>query len=101
MASSDTVTITIHGKGGHGAMPKGTVDAVVVGASIVMALQTIVARNLGAQEPGVITVGSFQSGMASNVIADSAVLKLSVPHTVPGSILTMITPIPCWSTNRR
>ncbi|WP_390901649.1 M20 aminoacylase family protein [Serratia fonticola] len=78
MASSDTVTITIHGKGGHGAMPKGTVDAVVVGASIVMALQTIVARNLGAQEPGVITVGSFQSGMASNVIADSAVLKLSV-----------------------
>ncbi|WP_337262163.1 MULTISPECIES: M20 aminoacylase family protein [unclassified Serratia (in: enterobacteria)] len=78
MASSDNVTIRIHGKGGHGAMPKGTVDAVVVGSSIVMALQTIVSRNLGAQEPGVITVGSFQSGIANNVIADSAVLKLSV-----------------------
>lgn len=78
MASSDNVTIRIHGKGGHGAMPKGTVDAVVVGSSIVMALQTIVARNLGAQESGVITVGSFQGGIANNVIADSAVLKLSV-----------------------
>ena len=78
MASSDTVTITIHGKGGHGAIPKGTVDAVVVGSSIVMALQTIVSRNLGAQESGVITVGSFQGGIANNVIADSAVLKLSV-----------------------
>lgn len=78
MASSDTVTITIHGKGGHGAMPKGTVDAVVVGSSIVMALQTIISRNLGAQESGVITVGSFQGGIANNVIADSAVLKLSV-----------------------
>lgn len=78
MASSDTVVITVHGKGGHGAMPQTTVDPVVAAASIVMALQTIVARNVPPLEMGIVTVGAFHAGDAPNVIPASAELRLSV-----------------------
>lgn len=78
MASSQNVTITIDGIGGHGAMPQFAADPVVAGASIVMALQSIVSRNTPPLEMSVITVGSFQAGQANNVIPQRAVLKLSV-----------------------
>ncbi len=78
MASSDGCTITVRGKGGHGAMPQTTVDAVVVGSSIVMALQTIVSRNVPPLEAAVITVGAFHSGTAPNVIPETAELKLTI-----------------------
>lgn len=78
MASSDSMTITLHGKGGHGATPENTLDPTVAGAAIVMALQTIVSRNVDPQDAVVVTVGSLQSGSTHNVIPDSAVLKLNL-----------------------
>jgi hippurate hydrolase len=78
MASSENILVHIEGKGGHGAMPHLSADPVVAGASIVMALQTIVARNVPPLQMAVITVGAFQSGVANNVIPQQATLKLSV-----------------------
>jgi hippurate hydrolase len=78
MSAGDKATITVRGVGGHAARPHLSVDPVVVAASIVMALQTIVARNIDPAEVAIITVGSLQSGFANNVIPDSAVLQLSV-----------------------
>jgi hippurate hydrolase len=83
MASADTVNIKIIGTGGHGAVPHKAVDPVVVGASIVMALQSIVSRNVNPQEMAIITVGSLHAGSASNVIPSSADLSLSVRALTP------------------
>ncbi|XJV84842.1 M20 aminoacylase family protein [Burkholderia anthina] len=78
MASSDDVTVTLAGQGGHGAMPHRATDPVVAAASIVMALQTIVSRNVDPQQTAVVTVGAIAAGRANNVIPDSARLELSV-----------------------
>ncbi len=78
MASSDYVTITLDGKGGHGAMPHQAADPIVAGSAIVLGLQTIVARNVDPQETAVITVGAFNAGIANNVIPQQASLSLSV-----------------------
>lgn len=78
MASSDYVTVTLIGVGGHGAMPHLAADPVVAAASIVMALQTIVSRNTDPQEMAVVTVAAIHSGIANNVIPNSAVLEISV-----------------------
>jgi len=78
MASSDNVTITLHGKGGHGAMPHVAADPVVAGSAIVLGLQSIVARNIDPQQMAIITVGAFNAGVANNVIPQTATLKLSV-----------------------
>ena len=78
MASSENITVHIEGKGGHGAMPHLSADPVVAGAAIVMALQTIVSRNVPPLQMAVITVGAFQAGVANNVIPQQATLKLSV-----------------------
>ncbi|MGH8846400.1 MAG: M20/M25/M40 family metallo-hydrolase, partial [Polaromonas sp.] len=64
--------------GGHGAMPHRAADPVVAGASIVMALQTIVSRNIDPLQMAVITVGAFNAGKANNVIPQTATLELSV-----------------------
>jgi hippurate hydrolase len=78
MASSENIVVHIQGKGGHGAMPHLGADPVVAGSAIVMALQTIVSRNVPPLQMAVITVGAFQSGDANNVIPQQATLKLSV-----------------------
>ncbi len=78
MASSDDVTITLQGAGGHGAMPHKAADTVVAAASIVMALQTIVSRNVDPLKTAVVTVGALHAGQANNVIPDQARLELSV-----------------------
>jgi hippurate hydrolase len=78
MASSENILVHIEGAGGHGAMPHMSADPVVAGAAIVMALQTIVSRNVDPLKMAVITVGVFQAGVANNVIPQNAVLKLSV-----------------------
>jgi hippurate hydrolase len=83
MASSDYVTITIDGQGGHGAMPHQAVDPVVAGSAIVLGLQSIVARNVDPQETAVITVGAFNAGVANNVIPQTATLSLSVRSLNP------------------
>ncbi|WP_229827231.1 amidohydrolase [Undibacterium macrobrachii] len=74
----DTVEITVHGIGTHGAYPHLGKDPVVIGSQIVLALQTIVTREVAPREPAVITVGSFHSGTKSNIISDQAKLQLSV-----------------------
>ncbi len=78
MASSDNVTLTLRGIGGHGAFPHRASDCVVAASSIVMALQTLVSRNVDPQQTAVVTVGAFHAGEANNVIPDSARLELSV-----------------------
>lgn len=78
MASSDTVFITIEGRGGHGAQPHTTADPITATASIVMALQTVVARNINPLDTAVVTVGVMQAGVANNVIPETARLELTV-----------------------
>ncbi|WP_338414964.1 M20 aminoacylase family protein [uncultured Sphaerotilus sp.] len=78
MASSDYATITIEGVGGHGAMPHRAADPIVAAASLVMALQTIVSRNVDPLHAAVVTVGALQAGQANNVIPASARLELSL-----------------------
>jgi hippurate hydrolase len=78
MASSDYATITLEGVGGHGAMPHRATDPVVAAASIVMALQSIVSRNVDPLQAAVVTVGALHAGKANNVIPASATLELSV-----------------------
>ncbi|RTL43049.1 MAG: amidohydrolase [Burkholderiales bacterium] len=78
MASSDYATITLTGTGGHGAMPHKAVDPIVAAASLVMALQTIVSRNVDPQAMAVVTVGALHAGQANNVIPATATLELSV-----------------------
>jgi hippurate hydrolase len=77
-ASSDTFSVEITGKGGHAARPHETVDAVVVGSLLVMALQTIVSREVNPAHPSVVTIGSFEAGTAANVIASRAMLRGSI-----------------------
>lgn len=72
MASAGEFEITIRGRGGHGAMPHETIDAVLVGSQVVVALQSIVARNVSPLDAAVVSVGVFQAGTAQNVIADTA-----------------------------
>jgi amidohydrolase len=67
--------LTVRGRGGHGAMPHETIDATVVGAQIVVAWQSIVARNVDPAQTAVLTVGKFESGTAFNVIASEAKLS--------------------------
>ena len=78
MAAVDEAEVTIHGRGGHGSEPENTADPIVAGASIVMALQTIVSRNIYPFEPAVITVGSFHGGSASNIIPNQADLVIGI-----------------------
>jgi amidohydrolase len=83
MAAVETFKCKILGKGGHGAIPQQTIDAIVVSAQIVTALQTIVARNVDPLESAVVTVGKLHAGTANNVIADSADLSGTVRYFNP------------------
>ena len=78
MASSDTVIIKVIGRGGHGAVPHKAVDPVVVCAQIVLALQSIVSRNVAPLDMSIITVGAIHAGEAPNVIPETAEMRLSV-----------------------
>jgi amidohydrolase len=77
-AAADFPTVTIFGRGGHGAMPQNTVDPVVIAARTILAWQTIVSREVDPQSPVVITVGAIQGGTKNNIIPDQVQLLLSV-----------------------
>jgi hippurate hydrolase len=81
MASVDNWEVEIFGKGGHGAFPERSIDPIVAASSLVMALQSVVARNVAPSNKAVVTVGAFQAGQAANVIAQSAILRLSIRAT--------------------
>jgi amidohydrolase len=74
-AAADKFELVIHGKGGHGATPHDTIDATLVASQIVVALQSIVARNVNPTDTAVVTVGSFHSGTAGNIISERAELE--------------------------
>ncbi len=78
MSSSDYITITVTGVGGHGAHPHLAKDPIVAAASIIMALQTIVSREVNPSQLAVITIGAMHAGHINNVIPQQAVLELSV-----------------------
>ncbi len=78
MSASDRVFITIHGRGGHAARPHMTVDPILIAGSLVMALQSVVSRNIDPTQTAIVTIGSLNSGIASNVIPESASMSLSV-----------------------
>ena len=83
MAAVDNWEIEITGKGSHGSMPELGIDPIVCGSSLVMALQTIVSRNVSPWQNSVVSVGAFQSGDAANVVPQSAILRLSIRNMDP------------------
>ncbi|MGE5587608.1 MAG: M20 metallopeptidase family protein [Clostridia bacterium] len=78
MAAADSITITIKGEGGHGAAPHRSVDAVVVAAQAISALQTIVSRQVNPVDPLVVTIGTISGGYRQNVIADQVTMSGTV-----------------------
>ncbi|KAB8356322.1 hypothetical protein FH972_023906 [Carpinus fangiana] len=78
MAASDSLQITFHGRGGHASQPQSTVDPVIMAASAVMRLQTVVSREVAPQDPAVLTIASIHAGSAENIISDTAVIKTNV-----------------------
>ena len=77
-ASVDTVEILVQGQGGHGAFPQTCKDPVILSAELVLALQTIVSREISPLEPAVLTIGSIHGGTAPNVIPQAVRLQLTV-----------------------
>jgi len=78
MSASDTAKITIHGRGGHAARPHLSVDPVMMAGSLIMALQTVVSRNIDPTQTAIVTIGTVHAGTAANVIPESATLELSI-----------------------
>lgn len=89
-AGSDSVDIIVHGIGAHGASPHAGKDPIVLASQIVLALQTLVSRELPPRDPGVVTVGSFHSGSKHNIISDRAHLQLTVRNTSPETRNTLL-----------
>jgi amidohydrolase len=83
MASSDSLEVTIYGKGGHGASPHTTVDPVVIAARSILAFQTLISREKDPIEPGVLTVGSIHGGTKANIIPDELKMQLSIRAFTP------------------
>ncbi|MDH5539915.1 MAG: M20 family metallopeptidase [Rhizobacter sp.] len=78
MSASDTARITLRGRGGHAARPHLAVDPVMMAGSLIMALQTVVSRNIDPTQTAVVTIGTVHAGIAANVIPESATLELSI-----------------------
>lgn len=76
--NSDSVRITIYGKGGHGSMPQSAIDPIVIAARTILALQTIVSREIKPGEMAVVTVGYIQAGTKNNIIPDHAEMGLTI-----------------------
>lgn len=83
LTAVDNWEIELTGRGSHGSMPEKSLDPVVAGSALVMALQTVVSRNVGAQERAVVSVGAFQAGDAGNIIPQTALLRLSIRTAQP------------------
>jgi amidohydrolase len=77
-SAADSLQIRIFGRGAHGSMPEASIDPVVMAASMVMRLQTIVSREVAPTDAAVVTIGVLQAGTKENVIPDEAILKLNV-----------------------
>jgi hippurate hydrolase len=82
-AQSDRFIIHVRGKGGHGARPHESVDAVVIAGLLIIAVQTLVSREINPVYPSVVTIGKVQAGSAPNVIAEEALLEGTIRTTLP------------------
>jgi amidohydrolase len=91
MASADTLRIIVRGRGGHGALPHETVDAVAVTGQVLSALQTIVSRNVDPQETAVLTIGTVHGGTAFNVIAETVEMQGTIRTFSPAVRETVLT----------
>ncbi len=79
LSAADRFNVTIQGRGGHGAMPHRTIDALLIAAEVVTTLQNLVAREVDAQQAAVVSVGTLHAGTtAANIIADTATLSGTV-----------------------
>ncbi len=78
LSQSDSLRVTLFGRGGHGSSPETTIDPVVMAAATVMRLQTVVSREIGMTDNAVVSVGSLQAGSSANIIPNEAVLQLNV-----------------------
>jgi amidohydrolase len=78
LANSDSVNITIYGRGAHGSAPQASIDPIVIAARSIIGFQSLVAREKDPQEPGVVTVGAIHGGTKNNIIPDQVKLQLSV-----------------------
>ncbi|MCB5945846.1 amidohydrolase [Acidocella sp. KAb 2-4] len=78
LAAGDSWEVTLFGRGAHGSMPQKSVDPVVMAASAVMRLQTVVSREVAMTDSAVVTVGTLQAGTNENIIPDRALLRLNV-----------------------
>lgn len=83
MAASDRFKLTVRGKGGHGAAPDSTIDAVVMAAHAITTLQTVVSRSVPPLQPAVLTCGTISGGFAPNVIADKVEVEGTVRTMTP------------------
>ncbi len=81
MAASDGLTVTLHGRGGHGSRPHSTIDPIVMAAATVMRLQTIPSREVDPRDVAVVTVGSIHAGLKNNIIPAEAKLELSLRYS--------------------
>lgn len=77
-STGDSIQIRLIGRGSHGAMPENSIDPVIMAASTVLRLQTIVSREVPADEAVVLTIGSLQAGTKENIIPEEAILKVNV-----------------------
>ncbi|MGO4741532.1 M20 family metallopeptidase [Bosea sp. 2KB_26] len=77
-SAADSLQIRLFGRGAHGSMPQASIDPVIMAASVVLRLQTIVSREVAANDAAVVTVGVLQAGTKENVIPDDAIIKLNV-----------------------
>lgn len=92
-SAADSLQIRLFGRGAHGSMPQASIDPVVMAASIVLRLQTVVSREVAATDAVVVTIGVLQAGTKENVIPDEAIIKLNVrtfDASVHGHVLAAI-----------
>ncbi|EMY36259.1 metal-dependent amidase/aminoacylase/carboxypeptidase [Arthrobacter crystallopoietes BAB-32] len=78
MAMADSLKVTVHGRQSHGSQPQDSIDPVVLGAHMVVRLQTIVSRELDPRQAAVVTVGTFHGGLKENIIPASAEFTLNI-----------------------
>jgi hippurate hydrolase len=88
-SAGDSFEVRLFGRGAHGSMPEASIDPVVMAAATVMRLQTIVSREVAANDAAVVTVGALQAGTKENVIPDEALIKLNV-RTFDANVRTRV-----------
>lgn len=93
MAASDHFIVTVRGRGGHGSQPEKTIDPIVLAASMVVRLQTIVSREVAPAERAVLTIGTFHAGLKQNIIPDQARFEINIRTFEPRVRARMIAAI--------